>query len=315
MTYLISIVLLAFSALFSGLTLGLLSLDKTELERKIKLGDKDAEKIYKVRKNGTILLVTLLVGNVLVNAILSVFLGSLMSGVWAIAASTILIVLFGEIIPQAFFARHALQFGSKFVPIVRGLVWVMYPIAYPVSLILEKIIGKETETVWSRKELVEIIKDHEDSEFSDLDSDEEKVILGALTYSDKKAGEIMTHRDRCFVLCIDTMLTESVLKHIKDTGHTRIPIYEDQKRNIIGILYTKDLITLRTNIPISQIYRPGAIIKTETDETLDDLLNIFIQKKIHMGYVINSQNSFVGLITLEDIVEEIIKTEIIDENE
>ncbi len=315
MTYIISIILLILSALFSGLTLGLLSLDKTELERKIKLGDKNAAKIYEVRKNGSILLVTLLVGNVLVNAVLSVFLGSIMSGFWAVAISTFLIVLFGEILPQAFFARHALKYGPKFVPIVQVVMWFVYPIAYPISWVLERTVGKETETVWDREELAEIIKDHEESDLSELDSDEQKIILGALEYSDKKAGEVMTYRDDCFLISSETVLTESVLKHIKDEGYTRVPVFEDRKRNIIGVLYTKDLITLRQTVPVSEVYRPNAILKTTTDETLDDLLNTFIREKIHMAYVLSSQNEFVGLITLEDIVEEIIKTEIEDETD
>ncbi len=315
MVYIISFTLLLLSALFSGLTLGLLSLDKSELERKIKLGDKNAEKIYEVRKNGSMLLVTLLVGNVLVNAVLSVFLGSLMSGFWAVALSTLLIVLFGEILPQAFFAKHTLKHAPKFVPIVRVVMLITWPISYPISWVLEKTIGAEEETIWSRDELEEIIKDHEDSDGSDLDSDEQKIILGALEYSDKKAGEVMTYRDDCFLISSDTVLTESILKHIKDAGYSRIPVFKIRKRNIIGILYTKDLITLRETVPVSAVYRPKTIVQTTTDETLDDLLNIFIQEKIHMAHVRNSQNDFVGLITLEDILEEIIKTEISDETD
>lgn len=315
MTYVVSFILLLFSALFSGLTLGLLSLDKSELERKIKLGDSNAEKIYQVRENGSILLVTLLVGNVLVNAVLSVFLGSIMSGFWAVALSTFLIVLFGEILPQAFFARHALRYGPKFVPIVKVVMFMVWPISYPIAWILEKTVGAEKETVWSKSELEEIIKDHEDSELSDLDSDEQKIILGALEYSDKKAGEVMTYRDDCFLISADTVLTESILRRIKNEGYSRIPVFEERKRNIVGILYTKDLITLRETVPVSDVYRENSIVKTSTDETLDDLLNIFINEKIHMAYVRNSQNEFVGLITLEDIVEEIIKTEIQDETD
>lgn len=315
MEYLISTILLIFSALFSGLTLGLLSLDKSDLLRKIKLGDQDAEKIYLVRKNSNLLLVALLVGNVLVNAVLSVYLGSLFSGFWAVVFATILIVVFGEILPQAFFQRHILRYGSYFVPGVRMLLVILWPIAYPLSRALERLIGGEEDTVWSREELEEIIKDHEDSELSDLDSDEQKIILGALGFSEKKAGEVMTHRDDCFMLSVDTMLTESVLRHIKNTGYTRIPVYEDKKRNIVGVLHVKDLITIHPQTSLSEVYREKSILMTTTDETLDDLLNMFTQEKKHMAYVLNSQNEFIGLITLEDIVEEILMTEIEDEDD
>ena len=129
MTYLIIIILIIFSALFSGLTIGLLGLDKSELERKIKIGDKLALKIYTVRKNGNLLLVTLLLGNVLINSILSVYLGAMFPGVAAVTVSTMLIVVFGEILPQAVFYRYAMQVGVYFVPIVKFFQILFFPLA------------------------------------------------------------------------------------------------------------------------------------------------------------------------------------------
>ncbi len=119
MDYLIIFILILFSAIFSGLTIGFLGLDKSELSRKAKLGNRKAAKIITIRKNGNFLLVVLLLGNVLVNSILSVFLGDKFSGLVAVIASTALIVIFGEILPQAIFYRHALSIGYYFVPIVR----------------------------------------------------------------------------------------------------------------------------------------------------------------------------------------------------
>ncbi len=147
MEYLIVIVLILFSALFSGLTIGFLGLDKTELERKAKLGNKKAVKIITVRRNGNFLLVVLLLGNVLVNSILSVFLGSLFSGLMAVLFSTALIVVFGEILPQAVFYRHALSVGYYFVPLVKFFQFILFPIAYPIGKILDYFLGEEEETI------------------------------------------------------------------------------------------------------------------------------------------------------------------------
>jgi metal transporter CNNM len=127
--YIIIFILILFSALFSGLTIGLLGLDKSELERKIKIGDKFALKIYSVRKNGNLLLVTLLLGNVLVNSILSIFLGDMFSGLVAVIASTALIVIFGEILPQAIFYRYAMKVGYYFVPLVKIFQIIFFPLA------------------------------------------------------------------------------------------------------------------------------------------------------------------------------------------
>lgn len=315
MEFVYIVVLLAFSALFSGLTLGFLGLDRSELVRKKKLGNEKAATILRVRANGQLLLVTLLVGNVLVNAVLSILLASYTSGPIAVVIATSLIVIFGEILPQAFFSRHALEVGYRFVPIILVLIVIFYPISYPIAWVLERIMGKEEDTIWTKAELAEVIKDHESSHDSELDSDEEKMLLGALTYSDKKAGEIMTPRDRCFLLSEGTMLTQSVLRNIKEQGYTRIPIYYKKRRNIVGVLFTKDLITLHENKPLAEVYRTDAILQARTNDSLDDMLNQFIHSRIHIAYVTNSDNHFVGLITLEDIVEEIINTEIHDETD
>ncbi|MCD5396900.1 MAG: DUF21 domain-containing protein [Candidatus Pacebacteria bacterium] len=129
MEIILIIILLFFSALFSGLTIGLLGLNRTELKRKAKLGDKRAIAITKIRENGNLLLVTLLIGNVAVNSILSVFLGQNFSGIVAVLISTILIVSFGEILPQAIFYRYALSVGYYFVPIIKFFIIIFYPIA------------------------------------------------------------------------------------------------------------------------------------------------------------------------------------------
>jgi len=161
MQYLIVVVLILFSALFSGLTLGLMGLGADELKRKVSLGDKDAVKVYKVRKNGNLLLTTLLIGNVAVNTTLSIFLGSIAAGLTAGLVATGLIVVFGEITPQAIFSKFALKLGAKTAWLVRIFIFVLYPITYPISWILDKSLGDELPTVYSKKELVKIIEEHE----------------------------------------------------------------------------------------------------------------------------------------------------------
>src|SRR5258708_1160732 len=128
MMYVIIVGLLALSALFSGLTLGLMSLGPHELKRKMSLGDKRAKQIYSVRKRGNLLLVTLLVGNVATISSLSIFLDSISSGLIAAILTTGLITIFGEIIPQAIFSRYALALGSRAVWIVRIIIIVFYPV-------------------------------------------------------------------------------------------------------------------------------------------------------------------------------------------
>ena len=145
--YLWLFLLIFFSALFSGLTLGLFSLDTTELERKKELGDIRAEKVYRVRSRGNLLLVSLLLGNVAVNSIISIMLGNVAGGVFAAIAATGLIVVFGEIIPQAAFARYALELGARTAWMVEVIIILFYPIAKPMAWILDKVLGEEMRNI------------------------------------------------------------------------------------------------------------------------------------------------------------------------
>ena len=315
LTLVIIILLVALSGLFSGLTLGLLGLDKTELERKIKLGNKKAKKVYSVRKKGNLLLCTLLLGNVAVNSALAIFLGSIASGLIGGITATGLIVLFGEIIPQASISRYALTVGAKTAWLVKIFIFILYPICWPISKALDKALGEEMPTIWSKNELAEIIKTHEDSKDSGIDADEERIILGALSFSNKKITEIMTPSVVVFALEIDTPINDKLLKKIKKSGFTRIPIYKKTLDNIVGIIYLKDLIGIKKNDTIKKLCKKKELFKITTEKKLDVLLNQFIRKKIHLATVFNEYNEFRGIVTLEDILEEILKKEIVDEND
>ena len=140
--YLFIVVLIFLSALFSGLTLGLLSLDKIGLQ--IVIGGDDAEAahyaraILPVRENGNLLLCTLLLGNVAVNALL---MADMTSGLVGFLGSTILIVIFGEIIPQASCSRHPLMIGYYSLPLVKTFILMLCVIAYPLGILLDAVLG------------------------------------------------------------------------------------------------------------------------------------------------------------------------------
>lgn len=315
MTYLIVFFSILLSAFFSAITIGFLGLKKTELQSKVKAGNKKAKKIYEVRKNGNLLLITMLLGNVLINSVLSVFLSSIFSGVFAVIISTTLIVLFGEILPQAIFYRHAIQLGYRFVPLVKFFIFILYPVAWPLSKILDIVLGEEEETIWSKREMKEMIKIQEDAEDSEIDRDEETILLGVLSFSDKKVKEIMTPKNVVFSLGESEKLDENVLNEIKYSGFSRIPVYRNTKDNIVGILNVKSLINLPDGKIVKDVYSEENIFAVSENKKLDNLLNKFILKRSHLAYVVDSQEDFVGVVTMEDLIEEILKMEIIDETD
>jgi len=307
--------LVALSGLFSGLTLGLLGLDKTELERKIKLGDKKAVKVYSVRKKGNLLLCTLLLGNVAVNSAIAIFLGGIATGLIAGMISTALIVVFGEILPQAFISRYALTVGAKTVWLVKIFIVVLFPICWPIAKSLDIMLGEEMATIWSHNELKEIIMHHRKSKDSKLDIDEEKILLGALSFSDKLVKDAMISRSHVFSLNYDDVIDKKLISKMKKAGFSRFPVYRKGVDNIKGVLFLRDLVGFSEGEVVKNYCRKKGTFKIIDTKALDNLLRIFLGKKIHMATVFNKDDEFVGVVTLEDVIEEIFGREIIDEHD
>ena len=158
--FLAMIALLVCSGLFSGLTLGMMSLDVSNLELVIAGGDpvqkRQAERILPIRRRGNLLLCTLLLGNVLVNSLLSILTASVSGGILGLLISTCAILIFGEIIPQSVCSRYSLAAGSRAIDIVRLVIIMIGCIAWPVSKVLDKVLGNELGTIYTRTELKEL---------------------------------------------------------------------------------------------------------------------------------------------------------------
>jgi len=326
----IMVLLLVFSALFSGLTLGLMSLDCTGLEIVMEGEDeKNAEaarKIYSVRKDGNLLLCTLLLGNVLVNAFLSILMGELFGGIIALVGSTIMIVIMGEIVPQALCSRYALQIGSAVVPLIRVIVFMIYPFAYPMAFVLNMFLGEELVTTYSSGEMRKLLQIHvQEGRF---DQETGQAMTGALKYKDISVKSVMTPREKAFMLDVDERLNFATIAKIFKTGYSRIPVYEVSMNNIIGLLFVKDLIFIDPEDETSvrsfvQIFGRGVHV-VWPDDKLGDVLRELKKGKSHMALVRDVNNDdedqdpfyeITGIITLEDIIEEIIGDEIVDETD
>ncbi|MDN5203915.1 CNNM domain-containing protein [Fulvivirgaceae bacterium BMA10] len=311
MNYVIVIFLVLLAGTFAGLTLALFSLNLTELERKIRIGNKEAEKVYTIRKKGNLLLCTLLLGNVASYTSMAVFLGSITGGVVAGITATALIFIFGEILPQAVFPRFALYIGARTSWLVKIFMVLFYPVAAPIAWILDKILGEELPVIWSKKELKEIIKYHEDSIKSPIDKDEEKIVLGALSFSDKRVRDVMIPAMEVYQISAVSLINERLLQEIKDKDFSRIPVYFQRHDNIIGVLLVKNLIGVdSTKRLMVQDLQTEQVIRVNINKKLDDLFNMFINQRMQIALVYNSRKQYVGIVTLEDILEEILRTEI-----
>ncbi|KAF9587691.1 hypothetical protein IFM89_004523 [Coptis chinensis] len=197
--YIVVIVFLVmFAGMMSGLTLGLMSLSIVDLEVLAKSGTpkdrKHAEKILPVVRQQHLLLCTLLIYNAAAMEALPIFLDGLITAWGAILISVTLILLFGEIIPQSVCSRHGLAIGAAVAPLVRVLVWICFPVAYPISKLLDFTLGDRHVALFRRAELKTLVDFHgnEAGKGGELTHDETTIIAGALELSEKTAGDAMT---------------------------------------------------------------------------------------------------------------------------
>uniref|UniRef100_H2ZTZ1 Metal transporter n=1 Tax=Latimeria chalumnae TaxID=7897 RepID=H2ZTZ1_LATCH len=241
---LLSLLLLGLSALFSGLNLSLLALDPVELRVIQNSGTarekKYCEKVESVRKHGNYLLCTLLLGNVLTNASLAVWLCQIFGNTWLpILVCTAGIFIFGEIAPHSVCSRYGLAIASKTIWVTRAFMLLTFPVSYPLSKILDGILGQEISTFYSREKLLETLRVTDP--YNDLVKEELNIIQGALELRTKTVEDVLTPLNDCFMLSSDVVLDFNTMSEIMQSGYTRIPVYQNQRSNIVDILFVKDL--------------------------------------------------------------------------
>lgn len=290
---LLIVALVLFAGLMSGLTLGLMSLGLVDLEVLIKSGrpedKKHAEKILPVVKNQHLLLCTLLIGNSLAMEALPIFLDSLVAAWGAILISVTLILMFGEILPQAVCSRYGLAVGAAMAPFVHVLLFVFFPVAYPISKLLDRLLGKGHMVLLHRAELKTLVDMHgnEAGKGGELTHDETTIIAGALEMTQKTARDAMTPILRTFSVDVNAKLDMHTMNLIMTKGHSRVPVYSGNPTNIIGLILVKSLLTICPeddtyirNVTIRKIPRVPDHIP------LYDILNEFQKGHSHMAVVV-----------------------------
>jgi len=237
-TYALITFLILCSGLFSGLTLGLLGLDMTGLEVVIGGSDpiaaRNARVIAPVRKKGNQLLCTLLLGNVAVNTVLSILMADIAGGLTGGLVSTAVIVVFGEIIPQASCSRYALQIGAASIPLVNTIMFLFFPLSYPMAMLLDKVLGDEIGNIHSKSEMKRLLELHVEN--GAFDDETGKTMAGALTFKDLEVRTVMTPLEDVYMISIEEVLSFETVAEIFKSGFSRIPVYEIDEENICGLL-------------------------------------------------------------------------------
>lgn len=311
---------------FAGLTLGLMGQDEVYLKVIATSGEpqerKYARKVLRLIGRGKHwVLVTLLLSNVITNETLPIVLDRCLGGGWpAVVTSTASIVIFGEIIPQSICVRYGLQVGAIFAPFVLVLMYIMYPVAYPCALLLDHILGEDHGTVYKKSGLKTLVTLHKTMGVERLNQDEVTIISAVLDLKEKSVANIMTPMDRVYTMSSDLILDEKTVEEIFNAGFSRIPIHvPNEPLNFIGMLLVRVLISYDPEdaLPVA-LFPLATLPETAADTSCLNILNYFQEGKSHMIVVSETPGEptgALGVLTLEDVIEELIGEEIVDESD
>lgn len=310
-------ILLGVSGFISASEIAYFSLSPTDVaELELKKDNKD-KRIQLLRADGERTLATILIGNNFVNVTIIMLcnyaFGSLVTfgpkAVWIQFVSltvilTFLLLLFGEIMPKVYSRQAPLAYCRKSVSgimFMRRLFWPIETILIKSGIFLEKVVHKEEQSL-SVDDLEQAL------ELTDKDDikDEQSILQGIIRFGDETAKEVMTSRQDIVDIDIRSTFAE-VLSCILENNYSRIPVYQDNDDNIRGILYIKDLlphVSKPATFRWQSLIRPGYFVP-ETKK-IDDLLREFQENKVHIAIVVDEFGGTSGLVTLEDILEEIV---------
>jgi metal transporter CNNM len=231
---------LSQSAIMSGLNLAIFSLGKLELEVAAKKGDARAKRILQLRQDANLTLVTILWGNVSVNVLLALLSGSVLSGVAAFLFSTVVITLFAEIMPQAYFSRHALSIGALLAPVLRVYRLALFPVAWPTAWLLNVWLGGEPVRYFREQDMRHVIQLHMDATESDIARIEGQGALNFLELDDVRLDQEGEPLDPDSVLAlefdgdhpvfprIDATAEDSFLRAVNRSGKSSVVIVDPQ---------------------------------------------------------------------------------------
>lgn len=309
-------VLLLCSALISGAEVALFSLTKTDIEDGINDGFKRLKFVSKMLEKPKKLLATILVANNFINigiVILFAYLGnflfkSISSGLLKflveVVIITFLILLFGEILPKIYASRNHVKFASFMTYPLKVLDVLFAPLSIPmqnVTLAIHKKLGREKSnlSVDQLSQALELTSEE------DTTKEEQKILQGIVSFGNTDTKQVMRPRIDIFALSED-MQYEEIIPEIINNGFSRIPVYKDNVDTIIGVLYVKDLLPHidKKKFNWTSIIREPFFVPE--NKKLDDLMAEFQEKKVHLAIVVDEYGGTSGIVSLEDIIEEIV---------
>ena len=321
---LVLVILIALSSFFSGSEIALFSLSEIKVRKLVRQRRRGARMLMRLKQNPHRLLVAILIGNTVVNiaaAALATVMFMEMFGASSIGIATgimtFIILVFGEITPKSFCYQNA----EKVSLAIAGPIFVLTKILYPVVVLVEKLSLGLLKILGHRTRKPRITEDDIKSalsmgtELGVIEKDEERMIHNIFEFGDTIVSEVMVPRSKIVAIRSDQKLADVLMK-ILESRYSRIPVYKKNFDNMIGVIHVKSILKhlrrRQLDTGVEELVSP--VMFTSGNKKLDLLMDDFRERSIHMAIVTDDRGVVKGLVTLEDLLEEIVG-EIYDESD
>jgi putative hemolysin len=326
---LLLIIFVALSAFFAAAETALTTLGRPRIAQLVELKKPGARTLHKLREDPAKLLSTLLIGNNVVNISASVLATTLVTAYFekiglagigpvigaAIGIMTLFILVFGEITPKTVAIRNAEKWALWLAPPLLIVEWLLTPVAWLLSLISRPFIfmlgGKMTDKgPFITEEEIKALLFIGEKEGA-IEREDRELISSVFKFGDLTAREVMTARSK--MICVEAgESVDDTIGKIKESGHSRLPVYEQNFDNIVGVVYAKDLLSAGRSDKLNEYLRQALFIPGV--KKISDVMEQMQAEYKHLAIVVDEFGHTLGLVTLEDLVEEIVG-EIHDEYE
>lgn len=310
----IIVVCLILSAYFSATETAFSALSKARIKTIADKGNKRAKLVLKLSEKYDRLLSTILIGNNIVNILsaslcttLFVFgIGADIGPTIATVVMTVVVLIFGEITPKNIAKESPERFAMFSAPILKILIYIFMPLTYVFTAwkwLLNKMFKSKKQDVMTEEELITIVEEAEvDGAIDEAESD---LIISAIEFNELEVGDVFI--PRVDVVALPEGSTEDeIVKLFAQTGYSRLPVYNKEIDNIVGVLYYKDFYNLcfKKDVEVSSIYKKAEFVAKS--QKVAQVMRHLQKEKIHMAIVTDEFGSVAGIVTLEDILEEIV---------
>ena len=310
----IMVICVIMSAYFSATETAFSTANRARLKTLAEKGNRRAELVLALSEKYDSLISTVLVGNNIVNILLAslatvVFVKVVGEDIGASVSTvvvTVAVLIFGEITPKNIAKGSPEKFAMFSAPIIRAMIYIFLPLNILFSLwqrLVSRIFKADDESKMSQEELLTIVD--EVAEEGGIDEGESELIRNAIEFGELEAKDILTHRVDLEGVPIDAT-NDEVSARFSETKFSRLLVYEDTIDNIVGVVHQKDFYSAKgiTEDPVRDIMTPPVFI--HRTEKIDDLLNLLQKNKSHIAVVIDEYGGTLGIVTMEDIIEELV---------